>query len=1170
MLPIGEKKDEIISLLKREQVLIVSGETGSGKTTQLPQFCREIGLAEKGKIAITQPRRIAATSIAQRIANEAKTSLGELVGYKIRFSQKLSQNTEIICMTDGILLSELVNNPKMLGYSVIIIDEAHERSLNIDLILGYLRKILPTRPDLKLIISSATMDTSLFSEAFNGAPVIEVSGRMFPVDIIYDDIERGDEGNYIDRAVKSVEYITDISDFGDILVFMPTERDINETVKKLKGRVGAKHFSPKSNVGIGIKDISPKSNADIRAKDVLPLQILPLFSRLTNAEQNRIFQDTDARKIIVSTNIAETSITLPKIKFVVDTGLVRIAKYAPNLRTNRLPVEEISKAEAKQRSGRSGRVSDGTCIRLYSQKDFDGRDEFRLPEIQRLNLAGVILQMLNLNLGDVKNFPFIQAPEPRRIDDAINQLYELGAISQNNVGAYCIRPNENRHLHKQKQGVCNTPLQLTPIGRTMAKFPLEPHISRMIIEAQIMGVSEQVAIIAAGLSIVDPRERPTEQADAADNAHKKFVDIYSDFMSLLKMWSVFHGSFDELKKSQRAMRDYCAEHFLSFNRMREWGDIYEQIADTCKEYDKNFGKVKVDFENLSEAQRWSIHRSICAGLLGNIAVFDSEKNAYSATKNRTVHIFPGSALAGGKKRKSPWIMAQQITETSRVFARTLGPIEPKWIIDFAPNLIKRKYGIPYYDPNIGSVVAEERILFYGLEIAGGQNRFYGNIDPKTARQIFIQSALVEENTTKNYDFLRKNSDLVHKSRTISDGELFNFYDEKISENIASDNQLTGLIKQKKGDGFLTMENKTGKEYPDYLDVGNTRFSLSYRRNFGQDDDGVTIEVPENEMPFVDKKTLEHIKSKKMRIKIIESSGESKLKAFLKQKTIKNYDEILATNVRAGFKPAPTGAIVPAIADDYGYPALTAAADGVHLMWYASPEEAANKHKFGLAKLLELSITDDLMWLKRKLRSSARLFDIVYEAVCFPITGVNTEEEFNEVKKQRLEILKRNERNALDNFAKYKEAVIRVKCRLGAELNKMPKSKILKSIEEDLHIYEQEFNGGYCPLEIFERYPQYIEALICKIDKGLNSPKHFEECEKTMRFYRDKAADFVETADDAFARKFCYLVEELGLKLFAEPKIKAVENISVKKLEKFLEERDSFLAKPNNNLHNRPF
>jgi len=1139
MLPITEKKDEIISLLKKEQVLIVSGETGSGKTTQLPQFCREIGLAERGKIAITQPRRIAATSIAQRIASECKTPLGELVGYKIRFSQKLSRNTEILCMTDGILLQELVNNSKMLGYSTIIIDEAHERSLNIDLILGYLRKILPTRPDLKLIISSATMDTSLFSAAFNNAPVVEVSGRMFPVEIIYDDIESGDEGNYVERAVKSVEYIQDISDDGDILVFMPTGRDILETARKLKGRL--------------------RQNSTL---------ILPLFSRLTNAEQNRIFQDTDARKIIVSTNIAETSITLPKIKYVVDTGLVRIAKYAPNLRTNRLPVEEISKAEAKQRSGRSGRVSDGVCIRLYSEKNFDGREDFRLPEIQRLNLAGVILSMLNLNLGDIKKFPFIQPPEPRRIDDAVNQLYELGAVSNNiknddkNGGAGSARPN-TQMLHKQ-QGGQTPPLQLTQIGRTMAKFPLEPHISRMIIEAQKMGVSEQVAIIAAGLSIVDPRERPTEQADVADNAHKKFEDIYSDFMSLLKTWSVFNNSFAETKKSQRTMRDYCANNFLSFNRMREWGDIYEQIADTCKEYDPNFGKVNVAFENLTETHRWSIHRSICAGLLGNIATFDSEKNAYSATKGRVVHIFPGSVLAGGKKRKSQWIMAQQITETSRVFARTLGPIDPKWVIDFAPNLIKRKYGIPYYDPNIGSVVAEERVLFYGLEIASGQKRFYGNINPKEARQIFIQSALIEGATKQKYDFLIKNADLFNKLRTISDYELLDFYDKRIPENIASDNQLRGLIKKEKGDDFLTMKDESENKYPDYLEVGNTRFKLSYKRNFGQDDDGITVEIPENEMPFVADNVIEQIKAKKMRIKTIENIGEPKLKAYLEQKTIKNYDEILAievrgdvrAGVRAGLKPAPTDVIVSSIADDYGYPAITATKDGVNLVWYASLRAAQNNHKRGLAKLLELSITDDLMWLKRKLRTSPRLYDIVFEAVCFEITNVNTQEEFNVVRENRLEILKRNERNALDTLAKYKEAVIRVKCRLGAELRKMPNSKILKSIEEDLDIYEQEFNSGYCPLEIFERYPQYVEALICKIDKALNSPKHFEECEKTIRFYRNKAADLVETADNEFSRKFSFLVEELGIKLFAEPKIKPIENISVKKLEKFLEENKS--------------
>lgn len=1260
MLPILEKKDEIISLLKKEQVVIISGETGSGKTTQLPQICLEIGLAERGKIALTQPRRIAATSISARIAKETKTQLGGLVGYKIRFDEKLSKSTKILCQTDGILLQELAHNPNLYGYSVIIIDEAHERSLNIDFLLGYLRKILQKRRDLKLIISSATMDTELFSKAFSNAPVVNVSGRMFPVEIIYDDdINTKTDGDYIDRAVKAVENIADISDFGDILLFMPTERDILESVRKLKGRFVQRNFD-----------------------------ILPLFSRLTNAEQNRIFEEKDNRKIIVSTNIAETSITIPRIKFVVDTGFVRIAKYAPNLRTNRLPIEEISKAEAKQRSGRCGRVSDGVCVRLYSKKNFEGRDDFRLPEIQRLNLAGVILQMLHLNLGEIKSFPFIEPPENRRIVDAVNQLSEFGAV-------------------KTQNGT----LKLTEIGRKMAKFPLEPHISRMLIQAQKEGVSEAVAVIAAGLSIVDARERPAEKELAADNAHKKFIDIYSDFITLLKMWSVFHNSFDR-QKTQRAMRNYCADNFLSFNRMREWGDIYEQISGVCKEIDMNFGKTNIDFENLTETQRWAIHKAICAGLIGNVAVFDNEKQAYLATKNRVVYIFPGSALAGGKKRKSQWIMAQQIIETSRTFARTLGPIDPRWIVEFAPQILKKRYDTPYYDTNIGSVVAVETLSFYGLEVSSGQKRFWGNINAKEAREIFIQTALVEGEMRAKFPFFEKNFALIEKLKEIevqrrlvgqlfSRDEIYNFYDERIPQNISSDNQIRGWLKSEKSinvSEYLTLKEADlvspifadlGGEYPDFLGVGNIKFPLSYRCNFGQEDDGITVEIPENELLFINenifdwlippllpqkieellrtlpkderkkflpieesaKKIFAEIKNAhkeltiskdkvfyppqvslgdainlavkklfaikisdfsdenipsflKLRIAVIgkdkkiigytknlrndkdlllknveKNNTKGKLGDLLGEKTVHNYEKIVENydefirNIDLN-----TAIISQNSKNDFGYPALVAEKDSVNIVWFGSPDLAAKNNPFGLAKLLEFSLAQDFGWLEKNLRFSQnkkifasgfggaevvskRLFEIIKSDVCFAITNVKTWGEFDEIRKTRREILRNTEKSALITFEKIVKAVAKVREYLSVQILKMPKNKYLKNIENDLYIYIEQLKNGFCPLVIFERYPFYIEALICKIDKALNSPKHYEECEKTALFYYNKSVELVEKIHknppefEEFVKKFCYLCEELTLKLFAEPKIKPVENISQKKLDKFLEESE---------------
>lgn len=1265
-LPINEKKQEIINILKKEQVVIISGETGSGKTTQLPQICLEMGLAERGKIALTQPRRIAATSISARIAKETKTQLGGLVGYKIRFDEKLSRATKILCQTDGILLQELSHNPNLYGYSVIIIDEAHERSLNIDFLLGYLRKTLKKRKDLKLIISSATMDTGLFSQAFNKAPVVNVSGRMFPVEIIYDDdINAKTDGDYIDRAVKAVENICEITDDGDILLFMPTERDILECSKKLRGRFGERNHSAGQN-----------------------FDILPLFSRLTNAEQNRIFEEKDKRKIIVSTNIAETSITIPRIKFVVDTGLVRIAKYAPNLRTNRLPIEEISKAEAKQRSGRCGRVSDGVCVRLYSQKNFEGRDEFRLPEIQRLNLASVVLQMLHLNLGEIKNFPFIEPPENRRIDDAVQQLSEFGTV-------------------KTENGI----LRLTEIGRKMAKFPLEPHISRMLIQAHKEGVSEAVGVIAAGLSIVDVRERPQENTDAANNAHKKFEDIYSDFITLLKMWSVFHNSFDK-QKTQRAMRNFCADNFLSFNRMREWCDIYEQISGVCKEIDANFGKVNIDFENLTETQRWAIHKSICAGLISNIAVFDSEKQAYLATKNRVVYIFPGSSLAGGKKRKAQWIMAQQIMETSRVFARTLGPIDPKWIVEFAPQILKKRYDTPYYNTQAGSVVAHETLSFYGLEVSAGVKRFWGNINPKEAREIFIQTALVEGEMRARFPFFEKNFALIEKLKEIeiqrrlvgqlfSREEIFNFYDSKIPQNISSDNQIRGFLKKNEFgnniDEYLTLKEEDlvsplfadfESEYPDFLGIGNTKFPLSYRCNFGQEDDGITVEIPENELLFIDEnifdwlippllpqkieellRTLPKEERKKflpieenakkifaelkrthkeltisqdkvfyppqislndamnLAIKklfdgrIISAPTDENIPSYLKfriavigkdkkiigfTKNLRNDKEILLKNVEANNTKGKLGNLLgqktvrnyektvenynefiknidmnsPLIKqnskDDFGYPALVAENDSVNIVWFGSPDLAEKNNPFGLAKLLEFSLAEDFGWLEKNLRFignkkilasgfggaeavSSRLFEIIRSEVCFPIVNVKSWGEFDEIRKIRKEILRENEKTAVVTFEKIVKAVAKVREYLTVQMLKMPKNKYLKNIENDLNIYTEQLKNGFCPLAEFVRYPFYIEALICKIDKALNSPKHYEECEKIAVFYHNKSVELVEKIHknppefEEFVRKFCYLCEELTLKLFAEPKIKSVENISQKKLDKFLEE-----------------
>lgn len=1016
-LPIREKEDEFKELIQKNQVIVVAGETGSGKTTQLPRICYEMGLAKKGKIGVTQPRRIAATSTAKRVAEEMDEILGTTVGYKVRFAEKHCEDTEVLFMTDGMLLTEISRDRNLSKYSVLIIDEAHERSLNIDFILGYFRRLLKKRKDLKLIISSATIDTDLFSKAFNNAPILEVSGRMYPVEVIYDPIEESGT-TYIEKTIESVEQIVEAEMGGDILIFMPTERDILETVDRLKGR---KFGST---------------------------EVLPLFARLTRAQQNRIFETGRGRKIVVATNIAETSLTVPGIRFVIDSGLARISRYAPNLRTNRLPVEDISQAEANQRKGRCGRVAEGICIRLYAEKDFETRPEYRTAEIRRSNLAGVILSLLNLRFGDIEKFPFLEAPDKRAISDAFSQLYELGAV------------NNERNM--------------TGLGRAMARLPMEPHISRMILQAEREGVVDEVAIVAAGLSIVDPRERPQDAAEEADKKHEKFIDHRSDFMTLLKLWQNYHKTLLDLR-TQSKMRRYCKEHFLSYNRMREWGDVHRQIVGILRDQ-KIRGRTS--FGDASEAVKVSaVHRAVLAGLVSSVAILDKENKGYKATRNRSVILFPGSVLAK-KKRTPDWIMAQEIVETSRTFARTVGPIDPRWIEDFVPHLLKRTYGVPRFEAEKGSVVVEEKLLFSGLTIIEGRIRFYGKINPKDAREIFIRQGLIEGMIEQDIPFLKHNLDLYDsllqeeaKLRSteylVTDEELFQWYDERVPE-VASVRDLIGWIRKTKQGDSLKMKRSDMlintlpddvKQFPTTLELGENAFPLDYRFNPGKEDDGITVTVPLGEVAFIRTNTFGWlipalwaekigwlIKSlpkaeRKQFVPVNESAekiaaamefgtmnfndamcdairrvfgknyapdnfSEEKLPDHLKMrisvvdakgkilKETRNAEELTGVNkeqVNAGkgkigkrldsetrkgitswdFGDLPKQKEISRGKDGFtlfGYPALQPGnANDVELHYLADPEEAKAKHRKGVSALIKIELKKDFDWLEKDLK-----------------------------------------------------------------------------------------------------------------------------------------------------------------------------------------------------------
>lgn len=806
-LPIASRKDEIVSAIKGSQVLIISGETGSGKSTQIPKMCIEAGRGISGKIGCTQPRRIAASTISRRIAEELGESLGKSVGYKIRFKDRTPPDAYIKVMTDGMLLAETQGDSFLNEYDTLIIDEAHERSLNIDFILGILRTVLPKRPDLKVIITSATLDTERFSKAFNNAPVIEVSGRLFPVEVRYNpidpDLEASGDITYVDMTVNTIDELKDKKQRGDILVFMPTEQDILETCERLEGR----------NYMDGPK-------------------VLPLFARLPSSMQQRIYT-VKTGKIVVATNVAETSLTIPGIRFVIDTGLARIARYMPRTRTNSLPVSHISKSSADQRMGRAGRVQSGVCIRLYSEEDYTRREEFTPPEILRSNLAEVILRMIDLKLGEPARFPFIDPPGDRSIKDGFDLLEELGAI---------IKQGKKRLL--------------TDKGKIMAKMPLDPRISRMMIEACMEGYVEETAVIAGILSIQDPRERPLEKAALADRMHAPFKDSDSDFFTLLKIWKQYHREYNELK-TQNRMRKFCREHFLSFPRMREWVYTCDQIMTIIKGQKLKISDVKG--KSSAEDRYAGIHRAILSGFLSNIAVI-KEKNIYRATRGREVMIFPGSTLFN---KKAPWIVASEMVKTSRLFARNAARIDPEWLETIGGDLCKSSYSDPHWEKNRGEVRALENVSLFGLPVISGRSVSYGKINPEESGEIFIRSALVENDIKENFPFLTHNRDLLKKyekmesklrRRDLLAGEdaLSAFYSKRL-KGICDLRTLARLIRKKGSDDFLRMtdddiilsmpDRADLKLFPDELNIGNIRLKTSYSFTPGKEDDGLTVKIP---------------------------------------------------------------------------------------------------------------------------------------------------------------------------------------------------------------------------------------------------------------------------------------------------------------------------------------
>lgn len=807
-LPVSREKDDIIRLIKENQVVIVAGDTGSGKTTQLPKICLEAGFGRRGKIGHTQPRRLAARTVADRISQELKCELGTVVGYKVRFGDKTSDDTVIKLMTDGILLTELEQDRFLNEYEVIIIDEAHERSLNIDFILGFLKGLLEKRKDLKVIITSATIDPESFSRHFGNAPVKLVEGRTYPVEVRYEPLDDllDDENEEIDedvlltgilRAVKSL----DEEMMGDILVFMNGERDIAEAADYLR-------------------------RANLRSTEVLPL-----YSRLGVAEQNKIFAPHGLRRIVLATNVAETSVTVPGIRYVIDPGTARISRYSYRNKVQRLPIEPVSQASANQRKGRCGRVSSGICIRLYSEADFMARPEFTDPEILRTNLAAVILRMISLRLGSIETFPLLDRPEQRQINDGIKLLEELSAIYRDRNGE----------------------LRLTETGRQMATLPCDPRLGRMLVEAGKQGALSEVLIIASNLSSQEVRERPLTARTASQEYHRRFDDDRSDFMGIINLYNYLKQQMDELSGS--ALRKKMRREFLSYMRMREWLDIYAQLKDAVKDLGLKFNEAPATYEE--------IHKSLLSGLLSMIGMRSPEGSEYIGTRSNRFMIFPGSGLA---RKNIKWVMAAELTETSRLFARMVAEIDPLWVEHYAKELIKFSYSDEHWSKKQGAVIALQKGILYGLAVINGRKVNYTSINPPLCHEMFIREGLVGGEMITDEAFFANNRRLIsevveleEKSRRrdllVNDDTLFAFYDERIPEDIGDVRTFSYWWKgrKKQDPEYLNFNLEMLKQqdtsmvsadkYPDHLTVGKYKLRLEYNFDPTAENDGVTAVIP---------------------------------------------------------------------------------------------------------------------------------------------------------------------------------------------------------------------------------------------------------------------------------------------------------------------------------------
>ncbi|MCK6391558.1 MAG: ATP-dependent RNA helicase HrpA, partial [Azonexus sp.] len=891
-LPVNERRADIAELIANHQVVIVCGETGSGKTTQLPKICLDLGIGARGLIGHTQPRRLAARSVATRLAQELKTQVGAGVGVKIRFHDKSTADSWVKLMTDGILLAESQSDPYLNAYEAIIIDEAHERSLNIDFLLGYLKQLLPRRPDLKVIITSATIDAERFAEHFTvdgkKAPIIEVSGRLYPVEVRYRPVEdldkQDDERDLYDAIVDAADELARLGP-GDILVFLPGEREIREAAEALR-----KHALARPGL----------SSAHAP-------EILPLFSRLSAGDQDRIFKPSGGqRRIVLATNVAETSLTVPGIRYVIDTGLARIKRYSYRNKVEQLQVERISQAAARQRAGRCGRVAAGVCVRLYDEADFNARAPFTDPEILRSSLAGVILRMKSLRLTDVESFPFIEPPPAKAISDGYALLQELGALDEDN--------------------------RLTKVGEALAKLPLDPRIGRMLVAARDLGCLSEVLIIAAGLSTQDPRERPQDRQQAADEKHKQFADEKSEFLSWVKLWHWFKSAVDH-KKSNKSLVDTCHAHFLSYLRLREWREVHGQLHAMVSELgQKESGWRENEIPGTYEA----IHMALLSGLLGNIGCKSDESGYYLGARGIRYLIHPGSPL---QKKAGKWIMAAEITETTRLFGRCVARIESEWIEKVGAHLIKRQYFDPHWEKKAMQVAGWERTTLYGVVLNPKRRIHYGPLAPAEGREIFIRQGLVgeeiDEAFARRWPFFQHNQKQIrdiekieHKQRRqdvlVDDALIYAFYDHLIPEGIhngatfdhwrkTAELENPKLLYLAKDDLMRhSAAGVTTEAFPHQIKVGGVEYALTYHFEPGSPRDGVTLTLPLAQLNQIPAARMEWLVPGLIKEKLVQLIKTLPQKIRAKLVPVPEFVEEFLSTVEGNDKKLNQGILTPLI------------------------------------------------------------------------------------------------------------------------------------------------------------------------------------------------------------------------------------------------------------------